>query len=1101
MVAKWDSTLKEHLRRKQNHEIQFHYLSHKIQNELILLIAAEIKGAVLKRIKEVKYFSVILYCTPDISQWVFEELTNVLHHLGLDIDDVRGQGYDNGSNMKGKHKDSTKRWDILKDNVSEKGYTLKSLSTTRWESRVDSVKTIVTQAPEIREALHQLAEKATDSGIKSEAKCLADYELGKFEFIVGMVIWYHILAKVNIVNKHMQSENMRIDVAMGSVKALIAFFKEYREEGFEKSLNCAKEIAAELDIDHVFPEKKKKTEKLKSLDAVKLKRSCNNLEKKLENGHTSDIDVPVTVASAERSLSKLKILKSYLRSTMSQERLNVLALISIEHEFLEKLDYDRLIDDFASKSARRSIAVEIFRLLVIPFEGNSCGSKLISNSHRSSIGASMEDEGERSSIVVGLIENRAKEVGVAAFDLRSASLHLSQYIETSSSYQNTKTLLNFYDPNVIIVPPNKLAPDGMVGVSELVDKFFPSVRKAVMARGCFDDTKGTVLTKNLAAKDLSVLGLDTYYKQYYLCLAAAAATIKWYSTKRFLSMLLIAYIFDGHRYTMQNAETSCDIKTETEKGVIVTNHSLSPKKVPNEVLSDDHSKRSQVLVASIILLKTALDALPLLSKVLKDAKSFLLENIYHSVCESEKYGSIRKRIGEVIDEDVLHARAPFVARTQQCFAIKAGIDGFLDVARRSFCDTSEAIHNLANKYREDLKIPNLKLPFNNRQGFYIRIPHKDVQGKLPSKFIQIVKHGNNIHCSTLELASLNVRNKSAAGECYARTAMCLEALMDTIREDVGMLTLLAEVLCMLDMIVNSFAHMISTKPVGSYTRPGFTSNGPLAIDAGRHPILESIHSDFVANNVFLSEASNMVIITGPNMSGKSTYLQQVCLTVILAQIGCYVPARFATLRVVDRIFTRMNAPDSLESNSSTFMTEMRETAFIMQNVSSKSLIVVDELGRATSSSDGFAISWSCCEHLLSLKAYTIFATHMENLVELATIYPNVKVLHFYVDVQNKHLDFKFQLKDGARHVPHYGLLLAEVAGLPNSVITAARSITENLTQKEVKRMQVNCMQNQPIQTIYGVAQRLICLKYSSQKEDMIRVALQNLKESYAEGRI
>ena len=361
--------------------------------------------------------------------------------------------------------DSTKRWDILKDNISEKGYTLKSLSTTWWESRIDSVKAIVTQAPEIREALNQLAERATESGIKSEAKCLAEYELGKFEFIVGMVIWYHILAKVNIVSKELQSENMRIDVAMGSVKALIAFFKEYREEGFEKALNCAKEIAAELDIDPVFPEKKKKrkvhkkrhfdeidtetqpseqlieessqesfrvhyfvyiidqaigslkislsnmketfgflftAKKLKSLDADELKRSCNNLEKKLENGHTSDIDgedlfnelellqknlpnehdtasailnflkratcyptsclayrilltIPVTVASAERSFSKLKILKSYLRSAMSQERLNALALISIEHEFLEKLDYERLIDDFASKSARRSV--------------------------------------------------------------------------------------------------------------------------------------------------------------------------------------------------------------------------------------------------------------------------------------------------------------------------------------------------------------------------------------------------------------------------------------------------------------------------------------------------------------------------------------------------------------------------------------------------------------------------------------------------------------------------------------------------------------------------------------------------------------------------
>ncbi|XP_040988270.1 DNA mismatch repair protein MSH4 isoform X2 [Juglans microcarpa x Juglans regia] len=773
----------------------------------------------------------------------------------------------------------------------------------------------------------------------------------------------------------------------------------------------------------------------------------------------------------------------------------------------------------------------------------------------------MEDDGgERSSFVVGLIENRAKEVGVAAFDLRLASLHLSQYIETSSSYQNTKTLLHFYDPLVIIVTPNKLAPDGMVGVSELVDRFYATVKKVVMARGCFDDTKGAVLIKNLAAKEPSALGLDSYYKQYYLCLAAAAATIKWIEaekgliiTNRSLSvtfngsfdhmnidatsvqnleiieplysslwgtsnkkqslfhMLKTTKTIGGTRLLRANIlQPLKDIETinarldcldelmsneqlffglsqvlrkfpkETDR--VLCHFCFKPKKITNEVLGVDSARKSQMLISSIILLKTALDALPLLSKVLKDAKSFLLANIYKSVCENEKYASIKKRIGEVIDEDVLHARVPFVARTQQCFAVKAGIDGLLDLARRSFCDTSEAIHNLANKYREDFKLPNLKLPFNNRQGFYFSIPQKDVQGKLPNKFIQ-----------------LNVRNKSAAAECYIRTEVCLEALLDAIREDVSLLTLLAEVLCLLDMIVNSFAHTISTKPVDRYTRPEFTNNGPMAIDAGRHPILESIHNDFIPNNLFLSEASNMVIIMGPNMSGKSTYLQQVCLIVILAQIGCYVPAHFSTLRVVDRIFTRMGAVDNLESNSSTFMTEMKETAFVTQNVSERSLIVMDELGRATSSSDGFAIAWSCCEYLLPLKAYTIFATHMENLSELATIYPNVKILHFQVDIRNNRLDFQHQLKDGPRRVPHYGLLLAEVAGLPSSVIETARSITSRIAEKEVKRMEINYMQYHPIQMAYRVAQRLICLKYSSQDEDSIRQALQDLKEQYADG--
>ncbi|XP_012070017.1 DNA mismatch repair protein MSH4 [Jatropha curcas] len=790
----------------------------------------------------------------------------------------------------------------------------------------------------------------------------------------------------------------------------------------------------------------------------------------------------------------------------------------------------------------------------------------------------MEDDGgEKSSIVISLIENRAKEVGMAAFDLRSASLHLSQYIETSSSYQNTRTLLQFYDPVVIIVPPNKLAPEGMVGISELVDRFYALVKKVVMARGCFDDTKGAVLIKNLAAKEPSALGLDTYYKQYYLCLAAAAATIKWTEAEKgvivtnhsllvtfngsfdhmnidatsvqnleiieplhsslwgttnkkrsLFHMLKMTKTIGGTRLLRANllqplkdietintrldcldelmsneqlffglSQVLCKFPKETDR--VLCHFCFKPKKVTNEVLGIDNARRSQVLISSIILLKTALDALPLLSKVLKDAKSFLLANVYRTVCENKKYASIRNRIGEVIDEDVLHARVPFVARTQQCFAVKAGIDGLLDIARRTFCDTSEAVHNLANKYREEFKVPNLKLPFNNRQGFYFSIPQKDIQGKLPSKFIQVQKHGNNVHCSSLELASLNVRNKSAAEECYIRTEVCLEALLDAIREDASALSLLAEVLCLLDMIVNSFAHTISTKLVDRYTRPEFTNSGPLAFDAGRHPILESIHNDFVPNNLFISEASNMVVVMGPNMSGKSTYLQQVCLLVILAQIGCYVPARFSTIRVVDRIFTRMGSVDNLETNSSTFMTEMKETAFVMQNVSQRSLIIMDELGRATSSCDGFAIAWSCCEHLLSLKAYTIFATHMENLSELATIYPNVKLLHLDVAIKNNRLDFKFQLKDGPRHVPHYGLLLAEVAGLPSSVIETARSITSKIKEKEIKQIEVNCHRYQQLQSLYRVAQRLICLKYSSQDEDSIRQALQNLKENYRDG--
>ncbi|KAL6005051.1 hypothetical protein ACLOJK_005612 [Asimina triloba] len=229
-----------------------------------------------------------------------------------------------------------------------------------------------------------------------------------------------------------------------------------------------------------------------------------------------------------------------------------------------------------------------------------------------------------------------------------------------------------------------------------------------------------------------------------------------------------------------------------------------PKKVTNEVLGLANARKSQLLISSIILLKTALEALPLLSKVLKDAKSFLLCDIYKSVCENEKYTGIRKRIEDVIDEDVLHARVPFVARTQQCFAVRAGIDGLLDVARRSFCDTSEAIHSLANKYREEFKMTNLKMPFNNRQGFYFSIPCKDINGTLPKTSLQL--------------------KSATCGQNFVYKVVKFRGLIDTIQEDVSALTMLAEVL--------------SVDSIASFMQP---------------------------NNVFLSEASNLVVVMGPNM--------------------------------------------------------------------------------------------------------------------------------------------------------------------------------------------------------------------------------------------
>nr|GEW09797.1 zinc finger MYM-type protein 1-like [Tanacetum cinerariifolium] len=313
---------------------------------------------------------------------------------------------------------------LAKHNLEFRGSAekLHPLSIIRWESHVETLKAIRFKLLEIKEALLQVADTDNDFKIKSESKSLATNEVGDFEFLVSTIIWYDILSVINFVSKKLQSDDMLIDIAVKEVEKLIAFFEEFRDTGFDKAINVAKEISIEMNIDPVFRQKRvirrkiqfdenyvdeettysveeafkvqyflyivdqalvslrtrfkqyKKYErvfgflftsgKLNSLDDNTLKSHCSHLEAALKNNEQSDVDakdlfvevlltIPVTVASAERSFSKLKLLKSYLRSTMSQERLNGLALIAIENRLLESVDYEDLINNFASKNARR----------------------------------------------------------------------------------------------------------------------------------------------------------------------------------------------------------------------------------------------------------------------------------------------------------------------------------------------------------------------------------------------------------------------------------------------------------------------------------------------------------------------------------------------------------------------------------------------------------------------------------------------------------------------------------------------------------------------------------------------------------------------------
>ena len=381
--------------------------------------------------------------------------------------------------------------------------------------------------------------------------------------------------------------------------------------------------------------------------------------------------------------------------------------------------------------------------------------------------------------------------------------------------------------------------------------------------------------------------------------------------------------------------------------------------------------------------------------------------------------------------------------------IKEGFHEEIDRLKHAKTEGKTWLAELEAKEREKTGIKNLKIKYNKIFGYYLEVTNS-YKELVPDYFTRKQTLANAERYITPELKELEDMILGAEEKLYALEYDLFCQIRDQIGSQVVRIQKTAKEIARLDV----FASFSLVSQRNGYVRPKLNEKGVIDIKNGRHPVVEQmIQNDmFVANDTYLDNGNNRVsIITGPNMAGKSTYMRQTALIVLMAQIGCFVPAESAKIGIVDRIFTRVGASDDLASGESTFMVEMTEVANILRNATSNSLLILDEIGRGTSTFDGLSIAWAVVEHISNPKvlgAKTLFATHYHELTELEGKLNGVNNYCIAVKEQGDHIVFLRKIIKGGAD-KSYGIQVAKLAGVPDSVIQRAKELVEELSAADI----------------------------------------------------
>lgn len=453
-------------------------------------------------------------------------------------------------------------------------------------------------------------------------------------------------------------------------------------------------------------------------------------------------------------------------------------------------------------------------------------------------------------------------------------------------------------------------------------------------------------------------------------------------------------------------------------------------------------------------LRKALTQIPLVKELVNNLASSS-EGLQKLVGQMHDCAFIQKKIEQILKEDT-----PVVIN--QGNMINHGIDEELDKLRAIAFSGKDYLLQIQQREAQRTGIGSLKISYNKVFGYYIEVTHTH-KDKVPQDWIRKQTLANAERFITEELKEYEEKILSAEDKINTLEQKIFEELVNSVADFIPQIQQNAQIIARIDCL-SSFAQ---TALKNNYAKPEINDTNTIDIKEGRHPVIEQHlqHGEsYIPNDIYLDDASQQImVITGPNMAGKSALLRQTALITLMAQMGSFVPASKASIGLVDKVFTRVGASDNLSKGESTFMVEMTETASILNNISDRSLILMDEIGRGTSTYDGISIAWAIVEYLHQHKkgkAKTLFATHYHELNQLAADFPRVKNFNVSVKEVGNKIVFMRKLKEGGSE-HSFGIHVAQLAGMPTPIVLRANEIMHHLEKEKVKAETKNNLKEMP----------------------------------------